>query len=72
MQTAMLVKPAFTGVRVANRATASVRARGTVRVFAAADRPVWLPGIQTPAHLKGEMPGDSGFDPVSWGMEHSS
>lgn len=63
MQTALLTKPAFAGVRVASR-TASVRPRGAVRVFAAANRPVWLPGIDVPSHLKGEMPGDSGFDPV--------
>lgn len=65
MQSALLTKPAFAGVRVASR-TASVRPRGAVRVFAAANRPVWLPGIEVPPHLKGEMAGDSGFDPVRW------
>ena len=31
------------------------------------DRPLWLPGSKVPEHLKGELPGDYGFDPLKLG-----
>jgi hypothetical protein len=34
-------------------------ARGSV-VAAAASRPVWLPNVNPPPHLKGELAGDNG------------
>lgn len=30
----------------------------------ATSRPLWLPNTQAPAHLSGQLPGDSGFDPL--------
>lgn len=30
-------------------------------------RPLWLPGSKVPDHLKGELPGDYGFDPLKLG-----
>ncbi|KAL6746415.1 light harvesting complex a protein [Haematococcus lacustris] len=38
--------------------------RSIVTRAAAANRPLWLPGGAVPAHLKGELPGDFGFDPL--------
>ncbi|KAH7279749.1 hypothetical protein KP509_37G034400 [Ceratopteris richardii] len=32
-------------------------------------RPVWLPGLDPPAHLDGSLPGDYGFDPLELGKE---
>lgn len=31
----------------------------------AAARQSWCPGIKTPSHLKGTLPGDNGFDPLN-------
>ena len=43
-----------------------VRPSGGRRVVcnAMADRQMWLPGSEAPAHLKGTLPGDFGFDPL--------
>ena len=41
----------------------------SVRVSAAANRPVWIPGAKAPAHLNGSLPGDRGFDPLSLGTD---
>ena len=41
----------------------------SVRVAAAANRPVWIPGAKAPAHLNGSLPGDRGFDPLSLGTD---
>jgi len=30
-------------------------------------RPLWMPGTKAPAHLKGTLPGDYGFDPLELG-----
>lgn len=38
-------------------------------VARAADRAVWLPGMEAPAHLNGSMPGDFGFDPLGLGKQ---
>ncbi|WIA08601.1 hypothetical protein OEZ85_008030 [Tetradesmus obliquus] len=48
---------------------ASRPARSAVRVAAAAGRPTWLPNLNPPAHLKGEMAGDFGFDPLGLGAD---
>lgn len=32
-------------------------------------RPLWLPGLDPPAHLDGSLPGDFGFDPLQLGKE---
>lgn len=69
MATAMLTKPMLAGARVGSRAPASVRGRAPMRVFASADRPVWLPGVTPPSHLKGTLAGDNGFDPLGLGVE---
>eukprot|EP01023_Acetabularia_acetabulum_P004029 TRINITY_DN11697_c0_g1_i1.p2 TRINITY_DN11697_c0_g1~~TRINITY_DN11697_c0_g1_i1.p2 ORF type:complete len:250 (-),score=71.19 TRINITY_DN11697_c0_g1_i1:351-1100(-) len=38
-------------------------------VVYAADRPVWLPGVNVPSHLNRTLPGDYGFDPLGLGAE---
>lgn len=53
--------------RTAFAARVSSKARN-VRVMAAA-RPLWMPGADVPAHLKGELPGDFGFDPLGLGKD---
>eukprot|EP00775_Hariotina_reticulata_P008725 gene8725-8906_t len=35
----------------------------------AASRQLWLPGAKVPAHLKGELAGDFGFDPLNLGAD---
>lgn len=40
-------------------------------VCAAQTRPVWLPGITPPVHLKGKLAGDTGFDPLGLGQSES-
>jgi light-harvesting complex I chlorophyll a/b binding protein 5 len=42
--------------------------RRSVRVQAA-DRTLWLPGIQAPKHLDGKLAGDYGFDPLGLGVD---
>uniref|UniRef100_UPI003003A6F3 Light-harvesting protein of photosystem I Lhca8 n=1 Tax=Coelastrella TaxID=75800 RepID=UPI003003A6F3 len=32
-------------------------------------RPLWMPGATVPAHLKGELAGDFGFDPLNLGKD---
>merc|ERR1712118_177319 len=32
------------------------------------ERPMWYPGVQAPPHLKGQMIGDYGFDPLRLGV----
>ncbi|WIA19347.1 hypothetical protein OEZ85_003978 [Tetradesmus obliquus] len=39
---------------------------------AASSRPMWRPGSAPPAHLKGELPGDFGFDPLGLGSNPES
>ncbi|KAG2439611.1 hypothetical protein HXX76_004963 [Chlamydomonas incerta] len=41
-------------------------------VAKASSRPLWLPGSTPPAHLKGELPGDFGFDPLGLGANAES
>jgi light-harvesting complex I chlorophyll a/b binding protein 5 len=43
--------------------------RSSVKVFAAAARPLWLPGAKVPAHLNGSLAGDFGFDPLNLGKD---
>lgn len=38
----------------------------------AATRPSWFPGSQFPEHLKGELPGDFGFDPLGLAKDEAS
>ena len=52
----------------ANRVAAKA-SRTSVRVQAAADRTLWLPGTKAPAHLDGKMAGDFGFDPLGLGSD---
>eukprot|EP00227_Mantoniella_beaufortii_P022018 CAMPEP_0197574700 /NCGR_PEP_ID=MMETSP1326-20131121/345_1 /TAXON_ID=1155430 /ORGANISM="Genus nov. species nov., Strain RCC2288" /LENGTH=249 /DNA_ID=CAMNT_0043137331 /DNA_START=404 /DNA_END=1153 /DNA_ORIENTATION=+ len=54
--------------RVAAGASKASRAR-VVSVNAAATRPNFFPGSTPPAHLKGEMAGDYGFDPLGLGED---
>jgi|TARA_B110000003_G_scaffold89448_1_gene91521 hypothetical protein len=35
----------------------------------AATQPMWMPGATAPAHLKNELPGDYGFDPLELGKD---
>ena len=51
-----------------NRVAAKA-SRTSVRVQAAADRTLWLPGTKAPAHLDGKMAGDFGFDPLGLGSD---
>ena len=39
------------------------------RAEAKASRDLWYPGNDSPAYLKGELPGDYGFDPLSLGSD---
>ena len=39
-----------------------------LRVNADTKRPLWYPGAQAPPHLKGQMIGDYGFDPLRIGV----
>lgn len=69
MATTMLTaKPFMSGSLVRPRVAASRAARVSVRVQAAS-RPLWLPGSTPPAHLKGELAGDFGFDPLGLGAD---
>eukprot|EP00889_Picochlorum_renovo_P007373 jgi/Picre1/34403/NNA_001872.t1 len=43
-------------------------ARGRV-VAAAADRPLWAPGVEPPTYLDGSLAGDRGFDPIGLGAD---
>ncbi|PNW81164.1 hypothetical protein CHLRE_07g344950v5 [Chlamydomonas reinhardtii] len=43
--------------------------RGQRVVAAASARPTWLPGLNPPAHLKGALAGDNGFDPLGLGQD---
>jgi hypothetical protein len=38
-------------------------------VTRAARQGLWLPDTEPPAHLKGDLPGDRGFDPLGLGSE---
>lgn len=58
------------GSRVnACRPSKLARAPRTFAVNADATRPSWYPGSKLPAHLKGELPGDYGFDPLNLGAD---
>jgi len=39
------------------------------RVVANSQRTLWLPGVVSPAHLTGKLPGDAGFDPLGLGAD---
>lgn len=43
--------------------------RGQRAVCSATARSTWLPGLNAPAHLKGSLAGDSGFDPLGLGQD---
>jgi len=45
------------------------RAARNLAVCADAARPNWYPGSKVPAHLKSELPGDYGFDPLNLGAD---
>jgi len=57
---ALAARSSFTARVGAKAPRSSVRAN-------AASRPLWRPGSTPPAHLKGELPGDFGFDPLGLG-----
>ncbi|CAL8466833.1 g6369 [Coccomyxa elongata] len=50
-----------------NRPTVS--AARPARVVVRAERASWLPGSEIPSYLKGELPGDFGFDPLRLGED---
>ncbi|GAB4816015.1 hypothetical protein N2152v2_003061 [Parachlorella kessleri] len=66
MASALIAKP--TVARVFQSRASTVRARSSVKV-AAAERQLWLPGADAPAHLKGDLAGDRGFDPLNLGTD---
>lgn len=43
--------------------------RGAARVVCSASRPTWLPNLTPPSHLKGQLAGDFGFDPLGLGQD---
>jgi len=51
---------------IGSRVSVPLRAKATrsVRVHAAADRPLWFPGNPVPSYLDGTLAGDTGFDPL--------
>lgn len=51
------------------RSAAKPRATRSSVVVNASARPLWMPGSEAPAHLKGTMPGDYGFDPLDLGVD---
>lgn len=51
------------------RRTAARAALSPPTAGVGAERPSWLPGTPHPEHLKGELPGDYGFDPLSLGSD---
>lgn len=53
----------------ARPARAGVRARAPATVVCSANRTTWLPNLTPPAHLKGTMVGDFGFDPLGLGQD---
>eukprot|EP01026_Neomeris_dumetosa_P069949 TRINITY_DN6944_c0_g1_i4.p1 TRINITY_DN6944_c0_g1~~TRINITY_DN6944_c0_g1_i4.p1 ORF type:complete len:251 (-),score=45.75 TRINITY_DN6944_c0_g1_i4:178-930(-) len=56
------------GQTVRGRTTASPVKR-TSHVVQAAERPVWLPGVEVPSYLNRTLPGDYGFDPLGLGKD---
>ncbi|KAL8244036.1 hypothetical protein R6Q59_010294 [Mikania micrantha] len=44
----------------------------TKTAIQAQQRPVWLPGLDSPAHLDGTLAGDFGFDPLGLGEDSAS
>lgn len=59
---ACTVKAFSANVRAAPAAPRTVKAH-------AADRGLWLPGMNPPSHLDGTMAGDFGFDPLGLGLQ---
>lgn len=47
----------------------SKASRASVKVYASAARPMWLPGGPVPSHLNGTLPADFGFDPLNLGKD---
>ncbi|CAK0756035.1 hypothetical protein CVIRNUC_002420 [Coccomyxa viridis] len=56
---------ALAGTPVSSRQV--LRARPSHSCVVRAERALWLPGSEPPSHLKGELPGDFGFDPLGLG-----
>ncbi|GBF98157.1 light-harvesting protein of photosystem I [Raphidocelis subcapitata] len=54
---------------VARPAAARASRARSVRVAAAANRPVWLPNVTPPKYLDGTLAGDNGFDPLNLGAD---
>lgn len=67
MSAGSLTRTAF-GKAVRSARPQRAQARG-VRVYAAADRPMWMPGNPAPAYLDGSLAGDFGFDPLRLGSD---
>jgi len=59
---------AFTGVAIRPRSITRARAARAITV-AAADRPLWCPGVAPPKHLDGSLAADFGFDPLGLGKD---
>jgi len=59
---------------IGSRQFARVGAKAPARSVRAnaSSRPLWRPGSTPPAHLKGELPGDFGFDPLGLGSNPES
>jgi hypothetical protein len=49
---------------------AKAQKRQSLKTRASAEaQPMWMPGATAPAHLKNELPGDYGFDPLELGKD---
>lgn len=62
-------KSAFLGSNVAKKPLRAQAARSRGSVVVRAERALWAPGVIAPAHLKGELAGDYGWDPLGLGAD---
>lgn len=69
--TAITARTSMAGKQLRTAPKRAAVARSAMQVVAA-DRPLWLPGWASPAHLDGTLPGDFGFDPFNLGADEEN